>query len=318
MQDERKAYFIAPAWRRSPVLWLFLLSLLLWPNPLFAKDSSSPVPQRIISLSPSVTEILYALGAGNKLVGVTDYCKYPKAATLLPSVGGFMNPSYERMISLRPDLIIHQEDNPAIVKFARQIRVQSFAVSMLTLAKIFATIQSVGELVHRPQAAEDLILEIQNKIDTYRKKLQPLQRKSVFLLLGVGNDPAQTLYGVGRNTFLGELLELAGGDNILPDSLSPYPKVSKEFVIRQSPEVVIEIGPVANQDREAMNNKKRVWEMFPTIQAVRSNSIYYFSGDYLLIPGPRLTQIIDHFAHALHPKIFPGDGKNLKVQEVTP
>ena len=140
----------------------------------------------------------------------------------------------------------------------------------------------------------------------------------MFLLLGVGNDPAQTLYGVGRKTFLGELLELAGGDNILPESLSPYPKVSKEFVIRQSPEVVIEISPVTNQGQEAMDNKKRVWEMFPTLQAVRSKSIYYISGNYLLIPGPRLTKIIDHFAHALHPKVFSGDEKDRTTKELAP
>jgi iron complex transport system substrate-binding protein len=120
----------------------------------------------------------------------------------------------------------------------------------------------------------------------------------------VGEDPTREIYSVGRGTFLGELLSIAVGENILQDAASLYPKISKEYLINQSPEFIIEVGPNPIHEKEALEKRKAGWQRFPTIRAVKNDNIHYLGGDYLLKPGPRLLQIIDHFIAALHPEII--------------
>ena len=112
------------------------------------------------------------------------------------------------------------------------------------------------------------------------------------------------LYAVGKNTFLGALLALAGGDNILPESPAHYPKISREFIITPSPEVIIIAGPMANLTAEEETVRKRQWARFSTVRAVQSDNIHYIGEDYILLPGPRLLKIIDRFAKSIHPEIF--------------
>jgi len=279
---------------------LFRAWVLLWALVLTAPGEGAPA--RIISLSPAVTEILFLLGEGGRVVGVTDFCQYPPEAARLPKVGGFLNPSYETMLSLMPDLLIHQKDSAGIANFARQAGFGSLAVSMLTLEEIFTTIETLGTLVGKPAAAAKAVEELQATLARRREALAPLARKSVFLLLGVGNDPVQTLYGVGPNTYLGELLALAGGDNVLSPSLSPYPKINKEFIIAQSPEVIIEVGPVPLDEEEIALTKVK-WQRFTTVRAVKNDAIHFLGGGELLIPGPRLNLVLDRFIRALHPEL---------------
>jgi len=277
--------------------WVLLIILL-------SAAQAKAAPSRIISLSPAVTEILFALGEGGRLAGVTDFCKFPPAATRLPKVGGFLNPSYERMLSLGPDLIIHQADSKAIADFARQAGFKNLAVSMLTLKEIFHTIETLGALLDRQAAAAALSSKLRAELKSRKDEIAPLGRKSVFLLLGVGNEPAQTLYGVGPDTYLGELLALAGGDNILSPSLPPYPKINKEFLIARSPEVIIEVGP-AVLPQEELTRRKNQWRQYSTLQAVKDEAIHFLGGDELLVPGPRFILVLDRFIQALHPERPP-------------
>jgi len=302
MQEEGRPFSFPPIFSRRR--WAALCMLL---GVLLLAARGQAAPSRIVSLSPAVTEILFALGEGGRLAGVSDFCRYPPEAARLPKVGGFLNPSYETMLSLSPDLIIHQADSPAIAEFARKAGFESLAVSMLTLEEIFATIETLGARVGRPEAAGKLNAELRARLAARGEQLAPLARKSVFLLLGVGNEPAETLYGIGPDTYLGELLALAGGDNILSSSLPPYPKISKEFIIARSPEVIIEVGPAALSPEETARRKSQ-WRQYATLRAVRDGALYFLGGDDLLVPGPRFPLVLDRFIAVLHPemKTLPG------------
>jgi len=261
-------------------------------------------PQRIISMSPSITETLFALGVGDRVVGVTDFCIYPKEACVLPKIGGLLNPSVEAWIQLKPDLIIHQDDSHKLRINAKNLGIRTLAISMTRLQNIFQTIKIFGKELGTEPAARELVRKLQLEIQNQKTRLQGIPKKTTLLLLNEGGDPNGALYGVGRNTFLGELLELAGGENVLKDPATNYPKISKEYILRQSPEVIIQAGPHSNFTPEEKIEKLKQWQRFPTLTAVKNKSIYFIGADYILIPGPRFLNILDHFIRVIHPEAF--------------
>ena len=261
-------------------------------------------PHRIISTSPAITEILFAIGAGDRVVGVTDYCNFPKKACLLPSIGGPLNPSTEKWIALKPDLIILQDDSVVLKKHAKVFKIPTLEVSVNNLENILRSIQVIADAMQTPKAGKQLADKIKIQIDNYRISLEKTKPHQVLMLLSDTNDPSRDLYAVGRNTFLNELLSIAGGENILPDTMATYPKISKEFIIAKSPEIIIEIGPTANLSNEGILNRKKAWTIYPTINAVKNDRLYFVGANYILIPGPRLVKILDILTRNIHPKLF--------------
>ena len=266
---------------------VFVLSLVLFasfPVQGWTEIKDDTPPQRIISLSPGVTEILFAIGAGDRVVGVTEFCNYPEKAKSLPKVGGLLNPSYETIITLKPDLIIHQPNKQKIKNFVENLSIPNLPIAMLSFAEIYHSIKEIGNAVHREKAADELIQSMQEKIDYNRKRLAGVSQKSVLLLLGISNDAMRELYGVGPKTFLGEMLALAGGKNILAETQAQYPKVSKEFIIHESPEIIIEIGRTDILTEESSVKRRQGWQKFSTIRAVKNQNIHMIGADYILIP----------------------------------
>ena len=273
-------------------------------------------PQRIISTSPAITEILFEIGAGDRVVGVTDYCNYPKNACRLPSIGGPLNPSTEKWIALKPDLIILQDDSVVLNKHAKVFKIPTLEVSVNNLENILTSIQVIADAMQIPKAGKQLVDKITTQIDNYRTSIGKTKARHVLMLLSDTNDPSRDLYAVGRNTFLNELLSIAGGENILPDTMATYPKISKEFIIAKSPEIIIEIGPTANLSSEGILNRKKAWTIYPTINAVKNDRLYFVGADYILIPGPRLVKILDILTRNIHPKLFPSTA-NIKQEIIS-
>jgi ABC-type Fe3+-hydroxamate transport system substrate-binding protein len=291
---------VAPGILKRILLFLcasiFMGSGISWAAPQY--------PQRIISMSPSITETLFALGVGNRVVGVTDFCSYPKEACVLPKIGGLLNPSVEAWIRLKPDLIIHQDDSHKLKINAKNLGIKTLAISMNRLKNILETINIFGKVLGAKPAADALIQKLQAGIQNQNSRLKDVPKKSTLLLLNEGGDPNGALYAVGPGTFLGELLDLAGGKNVLTDPTINYPKISKEYILRHSPEVIIQAGPHANMTPQEKAEKLRQWGRFPTLTAVKNKTIYFVGADYILIPGPRFLNILNHFARVIHPEAF--------------
>jgi len=274
-------------------------------------------PKRIISTSPSITEILFALGLQDRIVAVTNFCTYPKEACLLPSIGGVLNPDIETIVSLTPDLIIHQSDSAKMEKNIKSLGIPTFSIKVRTISDIFESINRLGKKLNCQENAKKLLLLLKDKINGFKKRLLGRSPKKVLLLLGDSSDPARDLYAVGPGTFLNELLVLSGGINILQNSNAQYPKLSKEFIIEQSPEIIIEAGPKSNLPQKEIDYRVEQWDRFPTIQAVKDKRIHFISADYILIPGPRLVKILEKFAKVIHPDLSYSEAEKTFFKKTT-
>ena len=175
---------------------------------------------------------------------------------------------------------------------------------MTRVQDIFETIKTFGQKLGAKPAADALIQKLESGIQNQKSRLEGVPKKSALLLLNEGGDPNGALYAVGPGTFLGELLEMAGGKNILTDPTINYPKISKEYILRHSPEVIIQAGPNANMSPQEKAKKLKQWQRFSTLSAVKNKTIYFVGADYILIPGPRFLNILNHFARVIHPEVF--------------
>ncbi len=262
-------------------------------------------PKRIISMAPSITESLFAIGAGDRVVGRTDFCKWPKEACQRPNVGGMLNPSTETWLTLQPDLIIFLRTSNRLEAKARSLGLKTLTVEMDRIATIFKSWQLMGTVLGLETSVTKLETSIRREIDEVKSKTKGLRKIETLLLLGDSSDPGRDLFAVGRSTFLGELIELAGGKNILESPAASYPRISKEFILARSPEVIIEAGPKSNLTGDEYGRRMKEWKPFASIRAVQNKRIFFIGEDYAVIPGPRLHLILKKFAHALHPEIFP-------------
>lgn len=170
----------------------------------------------------------------------------------------------------------------------------------------------MGDTLGIQDSAANLEHSILKEIEFIKSKTRGLPKIETLLLLGDSSDPGRDLFAVGRSTFLGELIELAGGKNILEDPDANYPRISKEFILARSPEVIIEAGPKSNLTGDEYKRRMKEWEPFSSIKAVQSKRIHFIGEDYAVIPGPRLHLILKQFAQALHPDIFAGSSSTTK------
>ena len=223
------------------ILFVILFLFFSSKSNVFAKGA-----QRVISLSPSITEVLFAIGAGNQVAAVTDFCKYPKEALTKPKIGGMLNSSAESIIALKPDLMVFQPGKSNVKQLAIKLNIDFIEASFQDLKSIYQAIQEIGNAVEKKNEAEKLIANIKSKLGSYQESLKNVKPKSTLLILGDSLDPLRDLYAVGKKTFLDELLILSGGENVLDETLSQYPKISREYIISRSPEVFIIAGPNSN------------------------------------------------------------------------
>jgi len=261
-----------------------------------AQAASAPYPQRVVSLAPSVTETLFALGFGNRVVGVTTYCDYPADARKLPKIGGFINPSLEAIAAQRPDLVIGVNDSNHPVK-AREMERLGLKVALLTVSSvndILNSIKSVAGLIGSPEAGEKLVDKITRQFDDVTKRVAPAPRRRTLLAVGL-----RPLVAVGGRNFLDELITLAGGENISGNAAQPWLNLPDEYVVARAPQVIIEAGMGSDRGRVARN-----WNDLKSIPAVKERRIYGYPSDKILRPGPRIGEGLEEIARLVHPECF--------------
>lgn len=295
----RKNVHDTPRVRLAGLVAIALLSIFCT-----VQTAAATPPQRVISMAPSITESLFAMGAGDRVVGRTEFCKWPEEACKRTNVGGMLNPSTETWVQLRPDLIIFLETSDRMAEKARSLGLKTMMVNMNRIEDIFTSWEQMGDALGIPDQSQSLISSVRGKIESIKARIKKSDRKKTLLLLGDSSDPARDLYAVGPSTFLGQLVFLAGGDNILKDTEIAYPRISKEFILAQSPQVIIEAGPKSNVTPGEYQQRMQEWGRYPSIRAVQNKQIYFIGEDYAVLPGPRLHLILRRFAEAIHPELF--------------
>ena len=270
--------------------------ILLVAHVSFAQAASAPYPKRIVSLAPSVTETLFALGFGNRIVGVTTYCDYPAEAQKLPKIGGFMSPSLEVIVAKRPDLVIGVSSATDPVK-AREMERLGLKVTLISLASvrdILSSIKSIARLLGNPQAGEELVRKITRQFDEVKKRVAPAPRRPTLLAVGL-----RPLVAVGGKNFIDELITLAGGENIAGDAAQPWLNLPDEYVVAKAPQVIIEAGMGSERSETAKH-----WGDLKSVPAVKERRVYAYPSDKILRPGPRIGEGLEEIARLVHPECF--------------
>jgi len=257
-------------------------------------------PQRIISLAPSNTEILFALGLGDRVVGVTDFDDYPPEAKSKPSVGGYVDPNMEKLVSLQPDLILGTEaQSDATYKQIRDKGMTIVGISPKTLDETLASITLIGQITGAEKQAKTLTDSMQKRIKAVTDKTAKLsadQRPRVFYV--VWNDPLMT---AGQGTFIDELITKAGGVNIFGSQPS-YPTISLENVIAANPQVIIAgsgMGEGEALPYQFAANETRLKDTDARI----NNRVFGVDTDITGRPGPRIVDALEQFLADIHPEL---------------
>ena len=252
--------------------------------------------RRIVSLAPSVTETLFASGAGAEVVGVSQYCDYPPQVQRLPKIGTFLTPNLEEIVALRPTLVIGVPTSSG----QREIRaLQAMGIGTLmvddgSVAAIEASIQKIGDAVGQPHAARDLVAQIRSRINGLEERLSAVQPRRVLMVVG-----HQPLVAVGPGTYLDELLALARARNIADLSAQSWPRLSLEYIIASRPEVILD-GQMGTDPHAPA----RFWARYQSIPAVRQRRVFGYPDDPTLHPGPRVPQTLELIARLIHPEAF--------------
>jgi iron complex transport system substrate-binding protein len=274
------------------VAYIFLCVLFGLTSPLRAGEAAS---RRIVSLAPSVTETIFALGLGDRLVGVTTYCDYPAEARKLPKIGDFMNPSLEDVIAKKPDLVIGVRGATDIAKAREMERLglKVVLVPVSNLSEILTATRSIAALLGNEKAGEQLAGKIRAQIEDVKKRVASAPRRKALLVVGV-----HPVIAVGGKNFIDELIALAGGENIAGNAAQPWLNLPDEVVIAKAPQVIIEAGMGSERA------KSKRWGDLKSVPAVREGRVYSYPSDKILRPGPRFGEALADLARLIHPECF--------------
>lgn len=271
-------------------LHLFLFIPLLWAQETVIH------PQRIISMAPNLTEIVYDIGAGDKLVGVTDFCKFPPEAQSKEKIGGWINPNYEKILSLKPDLVLALQFHGKAVDNLRKLKVPLLVLDCQTVQDVLEAYDLLGKRLGLEKEAKAAKARLKERLDRIKDKTERFHHRPSVLFV-IEHDPGslKEIYGVGPKNFIDELIRWAGGSNLLSDAPVPYPLVSRETLIQRNPDVIINALPMFTKPQDLIT-EKAVWKQMPVLKAVKKDQVYCFNnGDYM-VPGPTLVKLAEYLS----------------------
>jgi len=258
-------------------------------------------PQRIVSTAPAFTEMLFAIGAGAQVVGVTGCCFFPPEARQREKIGGYTDINYEKLLSLKADLVV-------VADYASRMRVHCASARFATLelktnsaADILDAIEQLGRATGHDTEARALAGSIRSELRTIRAAARRPPRRAL-LIIGRARGSFRELLSVGPGGFLDDLLSCAGGTNVLADVNQPWPQISLETVLARKPEVIIEMIGEAMGNRASAGeaaHRKQEWSRFGSVPAVASGRVGVLLSDHALIPGPRLVDTARALAELL-------------------
>lgn len=257
-------------------------------------------PSRIVSLVPSVTEVIFALGGQARLVGVTDFCDHPPAARALPSVGGMVSPSLEAMAALRPDLVFatSEGNREETLHQLRRLKIPVYVVRVQRVAETLDLIRRVGELVDRREAVPPLAASLERRIAAVREAVRPYPPPRVLYVLWP--DP---LIVPGRQSIITELIALAGGRSITAEDGEAYPRFSLEAAVARGPEVILLADHEGGRSAAGRASPEK-WRTLTSVPAIRAGRLHSVDMAMLHRYGPRLADALEMLARMIHPEAF--------------
>jgi cobalamin transport system substrate-binding protein len=270
---------------------------------IFVVPSHAAQALRIVSLVPALTEMLFAIGAGPQVVGVSSYDDFPEPVKSLPKVGALLDPDMERILSLRPTLVITYGSQTDIERQLERTNIRTFSYRHAGLAGLLRTMHDLGDAVGRTKDADRVVQDLQSRLDGIKTRVS--SQRPVRTLLVFERDPG-SLRGVfvsGGVGFLHDMLVVAGGTNVFADVPRESVQPSMETILARAPDLILEIRPTGVAPAD-IPRERRTWDTLSSIPAVRKGRVQILTGDYLVVPGPRVAQATEAMARAIHPEAF--------------
>lgn len=279
-------------------------ALLLAAGRPVAIVGAQPTPQRIVSLVPSVTEMLFVMGAGPRVVAVSSFDHFPTDVDRLPRVGALVDPDLEKILSLRPDLVITYGSQNDLTAKLTSANVPTFAYRHGSLGDITATLRELGRRLGLAAKAESVAAGIEQDLDRIRTRVSTEARPKTLLVIGREPRSLRALNVSGGYGFLHDLLELAGGTNVFGEIKRESLLVSTETILARAPEVILELHYTEAPSRTLVEQERAAWSLLSAVPAVKHGRIELLFGEELVLPGPRVIITARAFARALHPALM--------------
>ena len=266
-------------------------------------STQSAAPKRIISLIPAVTEMLFAIGAGPEVVGVSSFDRYPPEVATLQRVGALLDPDVERILSLRPDLVAVYASQSDLRTQLERAKIPVYVYSHAGLADVFVTFRQIGERVGHGREAIELTRSIETRIATVRSRVANRPRPRTLIVFDREPLTLRGIYASGGVGFIHEMVDAAGGDDVFSDVKQQAVQATTELILSKRPDAILELrgDPIA-ADMKA--KEIAVWHSLASLPAVRNSRVYFLGDQKTVVPGPRVADGVELIAHTLHPDAF--------------
>jgi iron complex transport system substrate-binding protein len=288
----RRARLVVAAWA---------LTVMALPVPV---QAAAP-PRRIVSLIPSVTEMIFAIGGGDRMVGVSNFDRFPPDVSRLMRVGGLLDPNVERILSLKPDLVVLYNTQVELKQRLDRLGISYYSYEHRALADITVTIRSIGARIGLGERGEAVAGAMERAIADLRAKTASLPRIRTMLVFGREPGSLRNIEASGGFGFLHDMLEAAGGVNVFGTIQRQSVQASTEMILARRPEVIIELHYGDSAKATSNPSELEAWNALPSMPAVKNHRLYVLTGDEFVVPGPRVVQAIATLAKTLHPGSVP-------------
>jgi iron complex transport system substrate-binding protein len=287
----------------------FLISRRSFTGALCALIVSSPIyaqqrTLRIVSTAPSITEVLFALGLGYQVVGVSRYCEFPASVQKLPKVGTYIKPDPEAIARLRPDLVILQRSSPDLTDRLNALHISFIEVPHGTLKDVFGGIQTIAQATGIAARGAQLIASINNSLNAIHTKAKGMPSPRLLAILDRKQGTLTDLTAVGPDNYTNQIFEIAGGANVLArPGLPHYPHISLETVIRENPDIILDLSSTQASEADRLAVRSSVlalWRENKELNAVRTGHVYFGTSNALLVPGPRAPEAAQTLFDFMH------------------
>ncbi len=252
--------------------------------------------ERIVPLSPAINEIVYALGAGDQVVGNTTYALYPETSKSVPKVGGYFSPSLEKILALRPTLVIMQPNNHKLATQLEKLHIDTEVVAIDRLSHITHAIERLGERLHRPQEAQKIVSNIQKALKALKGIMH---NKKILIVFGHNTKIAGNIFVAGQNLYFDDIINASGNTNALHSSRKGQPVLNRENIIALNPDIVILLAHDMKARSLTQKDLIEPWLALP-IHAAKQKNIYIIDKAYSGIPSDRLVLFLNDFKAILH------------------
>ncbi|MQA30227.1 MAG: ABC transporter substrate-binding protein [Luteitalea sp.] len=281
----------------------FAIALLVFLASATGRSQPQEIPARIVSTSPSITETLFALGLGDRVVGVSTYCRYPPAVAALPKVGTFLKPDAETIARLKPDLVfVHKGPNNVLAQLGT-LGIKTAVVDRGSLPGVFTTIREISTAANVADKGERLVSDLNAGLDRVRASVAGRTPRKLLIIVGRRTGTLTDVIAVGPGSYLHGIATIAGGSNVLASTTLEYPRISMETVISLAPDVIVDVGEMGESPADSDRRRQiteGLWRSQTLVQAVRDGGVHAVHDEAFVVPGPRIVEVARTMARWLH------------------